>query len=54
MTNPHESQLQYPLGDTLPAPGEAIEIAQHEARCRSLIGAKSAKAAKARASAKAA
>jgi hypothetical protein len=30
------------------------EISQHEARCRSLINAKSGKAAKARASAKAA
>ena len=27
MTHPLESQLRYPLGDTLPAPGDAIEIA---------------------------
>jgi glyoxylase-like metal-dependent hydrolase (beta-lactamase superfamily II) len=27
MTNPHESQLHYPLGDRLPALGEAVEIA---------------------------
>jgi glyoxylase-like metal-dependent hydrolase (beta-lactamase superfamily II) len=27
MTNPHESQLHYPLGDRLPATGEVIEVA---------------------------
>jgi glyoxylase-like metal-dependent hydrolase (beta-lactamase superfamily II) len=27
MSNPHESQLHYPFGDRLPAPGETIEVA---------------------------
>jgi glyoxylase-like metal-dependent hydrolase (beta-lactamase superfamily II) len=26
--NPHEQRLQYPFGDTLPAPGESLEIAE--------------------------
>ncbi|OWQ86841.1 Zn-dependent hydrolase [Roseateles aquatilis] len=26
MANPRESELSYPLGDTLPAPGEALEV----------------------------
>jgi DNA-binding transcriptional MerR regulator len=47
----HRRQLEQQLEDIQVT---LAEIAQHEARCRSLIGAKSAKAAKARASAKAA